>query len=130
MLALDRRHSRGALPRRQQTARPLGRQCEPPEQICSDGTVISSEIKHDKNGKAFRATRVTDEDGLLVNIMVWGTLAEADYLWQNGTVIEIMGAYINHTQVRLDLRNSSQALLSGKHAEFKRLRERFYEAWA
>ena len=87
----------------------------------------ATEIKHDKHGKPFRATQVTDEDGVVANIMIWGTLAEADHLWQNGTVIEMMAAYINHTQERVDLRNSSQALLSGNPAEFKRLTERLYE---
>ena len=94
---------------------------------CAINTI--SEIKHDRTGNVYRATRVIDEEGKIVNMMIWGTLAEKNYLWQRGTVIEIMGAAINHTQQRLDLRNSSQVLLSGKHAELKQLRDKIYETW-
>ena len=63
------------------------------------------------------------------DIMIRGTLAEKNYLWQNGTVIEMMGAVINHTQQRLDLRNSSEVLLSGKHAELKQLTDKINVIW-
>ena len=51
---------------------------------------IISEVKHDRTGNVYRATRVIDEEGNSVNLMIWGTLAEKKYLWQSGTIIEMM----------------------------------------
>ena len=88
-----------------------------------------SESKHDKNGKPYRSTRLTDEAGYVANAMVWGSLAQMDHIWQSGAIVNIMGADVNNNEQRVNLRNCSQITMSAKPENFKRRNQLFFIPW-
>ena len=89
----------------------------------------ASESKHDKNGRPYRSARLTDESGFVANVMVWGSLAQMENIWQNGKIVDIMGADISHSEQRVNLRNCSQITLSAKPDNFKKKNQLSFIPW-
>ena len=88
-----------------------------------------SESKHDRNGKPYRSVRLTDEAGYVANAMVWGTLAQMDNIWQNGAVVDIMGADVSSNEQRVNLRNCSQITMSAKPEHFQKRNQLSFVPW-
>ena len=88
-----------------------------------------SESKHDRNGKPYRSARLTDEAGYVANAMVWGSLAQMDNIWQNGAVVDIMGADVSSGEQRVNLRNCSQITMSAKPENFKKKNQLSFVPW-
>ena len=78
-----------------------------------------SEQKNTKTGYPYRWTRITDKDGLIQTLMVWGTLAENNKIWQKGSIVDIMGAEVHQTDQRLHLRHAAQVLPNAEPENFK-----------
>ena len=72
----------------------------------------SSESKQDKNGKAYRASRITDAAGTVAQVSVWANLTDDDSVWKKNAVIHIMAAAVNKQEKRFDVRNFSQVTLA------------------
>jgi hypothetical protein len=94
---------------------------------CAVGGV--SEVKFDKNGNPYRGTRVSDESGAVTNVMVWGCLAQSENLWKNDTVVDIMAADVSHIHKRINLREFSQVVVSGKTGSFKKASRLTFVVW-
>ena len=78
-----------------------------------------SEKQNTKSGYPYRWARITDKDGLIQTLMVWGTLAENKKIWQKGSIVDIMGAEVHHTEQRLHLRHAAQVLPNAEPENFK-----------
>ena len=73
---------------------------------------VTSESKNDKNGNSYRSTRIADVGGTVAAVMVWGTLADKDAVWEKNASIDIFAAAVNRQDKRFDLRNFSQVTLT------------------
>ena len=94
-------------------------------QMCCVNTL--SELKHDKNGKPFRSTRIVDAESNVTNMMVWGELAAKD-VWKKDDVVYIYGAETNYESNRLDVRPSSYVELTDK-AKFPKTPKMQFLKW-
>ena len=80
---------------------------------------VSSEVKFDKNGKPYRATRVMDRSGAVTNVTIWGELSAKADVWEDRAVIDIRAAEVSYKDKRLNLRNFSQVEVSAEAASFQ-----------
>ena len=64
----------------------------------------ASDVKYDKNGKAYRQAKLLDSYGFVCGCMVWGDIVAMGNLWERDNTIEIMSAEVNRQDQRLDLR--------------------------
>ena len=56
--------------------------------------------KIDVKGRAYRKTRLVDAKGIVININIWGDLAQKEKIWEKDSVIDIYAASVNKKEKR------------------------------
>ena len=64
-----------------------------------------TELRYDKNGRPFRSAQLVDSYGFVCAAIAWGCVSASEEIWDEGNTVDIMNAYVNKEDERLDLRD-------------------------
>ena len=69
----------------------------------------ASEAQHECNETAYRLFRACDDHGKVVNVKLWGSLAEETTLFNAQNILRIQQAILSKSDRRSEIRSSSSA---------------------